>query len=123
MLGQIERGQTPATTTEVAAGGLFPVAKGPRSFARACTSGLIVRRRITGQLAGADSDRWGPGGPCEIDGSTELVDELLDGRGRCVEGGLLLGGQLDLEDPLHAAGAEDDRHTDEQIVRAELALE
>ena len=40
-----------------------------------------------------------------------------------VERGLLVGGQLDLEDPLHAARAEDDRDADEQAVGAELALE
>ena len=45
----------------------------------------------------------------------ELVDELPDRAGGPVEGGLLVAGQLDLDDPLHAARAEDDRHADEQV--------
>ena len=46
-------------------------------------------------------------GACRAPAALQLLDELPDGPGRLVEGGLLLGAELDLEDPLHPAAAED----------------
>src|SRR3990172_10793729 len=51
------------------------------------------------------------------------VDELAHRRGRLIEGGLLVGGQLDLDDRCDAHPTELDRHAHEEPIHAVLALE
>ena len=53
----------------------------------------------------------------------QLVDELAHRRRRLVEGGLLLGGELDLDDLLDARAAELDRHAHVKALGPVLAVE
>src|SRR5262245_10760002 len=55
--------------------------------------------------------------------ASELLDQLLDRRRALGERGLLVGSQLDLEDPLQTASAQHHRDADEQVAGPELALE
>jgi hypothetical protein len=55
----------------------------------------------------------GAGWHRRVDRLPELVDELLHRRDGPLECRALVAGQLDLEDPLHAARAQHDRNPDE----------
>ena len=99
----------------------------------AYTQALVDGYKIVAEAGGKTYDFRGPGRPSASartrpadpkrqsgpppGRSTELVDQLPDGGRRGVEGDLLVRGQLDLEDALHPARAEDDRHADEQARR------
>src|SRR5688500_14053167 len=77
-----------------------------------------------GQLGpAARPDAALPMGNTVVWSTAEDLDKLLHGARRSIEGCLLVGRQLDLEDALHATCTKNDRDPDEQVVGPELALE
>src|SRR4026207_239114 len=98
--------KAPSTTTTVAG---RSHQGSVRRAAPAATPPRAVSREVAGSCAG----------PLEL----QLLDELAYRRRRLVEGGLLLGGELDLDDLLDAGPAELDRHAHVEPLGPVLAVE
>src|ERR1017187_1849069 len=101
---------------------MWPRTKSDRTTPVTANDDLLADRRIQESCGrGHSSDSPPLSSKAESDG--QQSDELLDGGGGLLESGGLFRGELELDDPLDAPGAEHDWHAHEDAVDPVLALE